>query len=244
MFDVSMGSFDGAEVCELVGLFILNTQSAMFGADKVGLYRDDGLILLPGTGGRLTDQTRKQLHGIFDQFSLKITIEVSHQSVNYLDVTFDLANDSYRPCRKRNSKPLYIKHSNHPPSINRQLPVSIIDHEVLLSKLRAYGVDDLTLPWFRSYLADRRQRCFVNGQFSHSSFITKGVPQGSIIGPLLFLVYTNYLPNCLNEGIPRMFADDTNMSFSSNTLSVLKHLINFELQSLNRWLITNKFKHC
>ena len=115
-----------------------------------------------------------------------------------------------------------------------------IDHEVLFSKLRACGVDDLTLPWFRSYLTDRRQRCFVNGQFSNSSFITKGVPQGSIIGPLLFLVYINDLPNCLNEGIPRMFADDTNISFSSNSLSDLEHLINFELQSLNRWLIANK----
>ena len=115
-----------------------------------------------------------------------------------------------------------------------------IDHEVLISKLRAYGVDDLTLPWFRSYLADRKQRCFVNGQFSNSSFITKGVPQGSIIGPLLFLVYINDLPNCLNEGIPRMFADDTNISFSSNTLSDLERLINFELQSLSRWLIANK----
>ena len=83
-----------------------------------------------------------------------------------------------------------------------------IDHEVLLFKLRAYGVDDLTLTWFRSYLTYRRQRCFVSGQFSNSSFITKGVPQGSIIGPLLFLVYINNLPNCLNEGIPRMFADD------------------------------------
>ena len=115
-----------------------------------------------------------------------------------------------------------------------------IDHEVLLSKLRAYGVDDLTLPWFRSYLTDRRQRRFVNGQFSNSSFITKGVPQGSIIGPLLFLVYINDLPNYLNGGIPRMFADNTNISFSSNTLSDLEHLINFELQSLNRWLIANK----
>ena len=94
--------------------------------------------------------------------------------------------------------------------------------------------------WFRSYVADRRERCFVNGQFSNSSFITKGVPQCSIIGPLLFLVYINDLPNCLNEGIPRMFADDTNISFSSNTLSDLEHLINFELQSLNRWLIANK----
>ena len=59
MFDVTMGSFDGAEVCELVGLFILNELSITFGKDRVGLYRDDGLILLKGTRGRLADQTKR-----------------------------------------------------------------------------------------------------------------------------------------------------------------------------------------
>ena len=108
MFDVAMYSFNGAEICELVSLFILNRLSAMFGADNVGLCRDDGLTLLPGTGGLLAEQSRKQLHGIVDQFNLKITIEASDRTVNYLDVTFELANDSYRPYRKQNSKPLYI----------------------------------------------------------------------------------------------------------------------------------------
>ena len=64
------GSFDGAEVCELVGLFILNELSITFGKDRVGLYRDDGLILLKGTRGRLADQTRKKLHHLFEQFDL------------------------------------------------------------------------------------------------------------------------------------------------------------------------------
>jgi hypothetical protein len=73
----------------------------------------------------------------------------------------------------------------------------------------------------RSYLTDRRQRCFVNGQFSGTSSTSRGVPhEGSIIGPLLFLVYINDLPNCLNEGFTRMFADDTNLNFSSDNLSL------------------------
>ena len=62
MFDVTMGSFDGAELCELVGLFLLNELSQIFDKDHVGLYRDDGLMLLKGTRGRLADQTRKKLH--------------------------------------------------------------------------------------------------------------------------------------------------------------------------------------
>ena len=79
MFDVTMGSYDGAEICELVGLFILNELSKALGKDRVGLYRDDQLILLRGTSGRIADQTRKILHRIFDeQFGLKITAEVCH----------------------------------------------------------------------------------------------------------------------------------------------------------------------
>jgi hypothetical protein len=127
LFDVTMGSYDGAEICELVGLFILNELSKSLGKDRVGLYRDDGLVLLRGTSGRIADQTRKLLHRIFDeQFGLKITAEVNHQSVNFLDFTLDLSDGSYRPYRKPNNDPIYVNsHSNHPPSIIRQLPESI-----------------------------------------------------------------------------------------------------------------------
>ena len=104
-----MGSYDRAEICELVGLFILNHLGKSFGKENI-----------------MADKTRKELHKAFEQFGLKITAESNLHVVHFLDVTFDLSTGKYKPYRKPNDDPLYInKHSNHPSSILRQLPTSI-----------------------------------------------------------------------------------------------------------------------
>ena len=124
-FDVTMGSYDGAEICELVGLFILNSLQTLFGKD-VGLYRDDGLAVLNTKSGRLGDKARQDLTRAFNDLGLNITTLTNQQSTNFLDVTFDLTNNSYKPYRKPDNEPLYINHSsNHPPHILRELPKSI-----------------------------------------------------------------------------------------------------------------------
>ena len=121
-----MGSFDGAENCELVGLFILSKLTDEFGKESVGLYRDDGLMLLQGTSGRSKDQARKHLHRLFELLGLKITVDACHQTVNYLDITLNLTDGCYQPYRKPNNDPLYINsNSNHPSTIIKQLPVCI-----------------------------------------------------------------------------------------------------------------------
>ena len=134
LFDVTMGSYDGAEICELVGLFLLNNLAERFGKESVGLYRDDGLLIRKGTGGRQADQVRKDLHRMFNEFDLKVTAQINNHQVNFLDVTFNLNEENYHPYRKPNNDPLYIdSRSNHPPNIIKQLPKSINDRLSALS---------------------------------------------------------------------------------------------------------------
>ena len=118
-----MGSFDGAEICELVGLYILNDISELVGKENVGLYRDDGLAVIDRATGPKSDSRRKDIISIFQKHGLSITIEVNLQAVDFLDVTFDLAQNKYFPYRKPNDVPLYVNSSsNHPQSILKQIP--------------------------------------------------------------------------------------------------------------------------
>ena len=90
-----------------------------------------------------------------------------------------------------------------------------VDHNVLLAKLSLYGIQESAYDWFKSYLISRTQKCVVNGSLSKVCCLGCGVPQGIILGPLLFLIYINDLPNCLSFCQPRMYADDTHITYSS-----------------------------
>ena len=102
------------------------------------------------------------------------------------------------------------------------------------------GVDQAAIKWFSSYLSGRTQRCNVSGKLSSARTLSCGVPQGSILGPLLFLIYINDLPNSLRGAVPRMFADDTNLTLSAKTLTELKLALTPELNNLSCWLKANK----
>lgn len=115
-----------------------------------------------------------------------------------------------------------------------------VDHDILLSKLTEYGITGNSNSWFKSYLYGRNQKCFVNGYLSHNRSLSCGIPQGTILGPLLFLLYINDLPNCLSHSEPRMYADDTHLTFSSNNINSINYHLNQDLSSVNEWLIANK----
>ena len=118
-----MGSFDGAEVCELIGIFLLQKLSHI--NINIGLYRDDGLGASRLTA-RQTEIAKKKLCSVFKEHGLKITIEANVKIVNFLDVTFNLQTDTYQPYMKPNSKPVYVhKLSNHPPQILKNIPESV-----------------------------------------------------------------------------------------------------------------------
>ena len=125
-FDVTMGAPDGAEICELVGLLLLEEIRKRFPDLNFGLYRDDGLAVHRRIPGPRLDSIRKELHKMFAEFGLKITVETNLTQVNFLDTTLDLCNESYTPYRKPNDTPLYINvQSNHPHNVIKEIPETI-----------------------------------------------------------------------------------------------------------------------
>ena len=84
------------------------------------------------------------------------------------------------------------------------------------------------------------KKCEVNGDISNKSNVKCGVPQGSILGPLFFLLYINDLPSCLNTTKPRMFADDTNITASGESINEVENAVNLDLENLRKWLTANK----
>jgi len=124
LFDVTMGSYDGAETCELVGTYMLSLITPKF-KGQVGLYRDDGLAVCKATPKQI-EKTKQEVCEIFKSNGLKITIEANKKTINFLDVTLDLTSGSYKPFMKPNNKILYVhRQSNHPPALLKNIPENI-----------------------------------------------------------------------------------------------------------------------
>ena len=115
-----------------------------------------------------------------------------------------------------------------------------VDHVILLKKLSVYGVRGNALSWFESYLKNRRQFVIYNGVLSDTKILQCGVPQGSILGPLLFLIHINDLANVCASSFPILFADDTNLFNHDKDMFSLQVALNQELATISKWLKVNK----
>ena len=115
-----------------------------------------------------------------------------------------------------------------------------VNHEILLEKLKHYGIRSKQNDWFRSFLTNRKQYVSMEGFFSQTKIVKCGVPQASTLGPLLFLIYINNLANALEKSIVHHFADDTNLLYGNKDLSVISDVIDSELKLVADWLRPNK----
>ena len=110
-----------------------------------------------------------------------------------------------------------------------------VDHKLLLRKLRLYGIHPKIVKWIESFLSDRKQSVVVDGYHSFLSLILSGVPQGTVLGPILFLIFINDIENCILHSIVRCFADDTRISIAVSNSDIDSRLLQVDLHNIIQW---------
>ena len=109
-----------------------------------------------------------------------------------------------------------------------------------MKKLRLYGIKGVANAWFKNYLSDRKQLVQIpTGEKSTFKTVNIGVPQGSVLGPLLFLIYMNYLAFCVPDLFTILFADDTSLSLAGTDYDQLLNTCNTLLSKITKWLKIN-----
>ena len=115
-----------------------------------------------------------------------------------------------------------------------------IDHAILIKKLNALGMRRISGAWLTSFLSNIKQFCSVNGQHLGARLVTCGIPQGSCLGPLLFIIYLNGFEKCLEFSKASMYADDTHITLTSSNIEVLLSNAHKELRNIYEWMRINK----
>ena len=123
--------------------------------------------------------------------------------------------------------------------LDLQKAFDTVNHTILLGKLRAVGLAENSIKWFDSYLTGRNQVVDIDGVYWEPREVTCGVPQGSILGPLLFLVYVNDMVSAVNCKL-LLYADDSALMVSHRDVEVIQERLGLELEAVNDWLIDNK----
>ena len=124
--------------------------------------------------------------------------------------------------------------------VDLQKAFDTLDHNILLEKMECIGFNKKVIKWFHSYLLNRKFFVSLENIFSDAGLLKCGVPQGSILGPLLFLIYINDLPQSLNETGSYLYADDTCIFYQHKDIKEIERILNKEFSSLCEWFIDNK----
>ena len=125
-FDVPIWSYDSSQIADLVGLYILNILTRIIGPEQLCLYHHDGLIYIPNNNGPISSSIQKKIMRAFKFLGFKIEVSSNNKIVNFLDVTLDLSNNSYKPFIKTDQHPSYINvNSNHPKTVIKQVPEAV-----------------------------------------------------------------------------------------------------------------------
>ena len=177
---------------------------------------------------------------------------VYNRIINYVD-KFDIISDHQYGFRKNHStsQALLQLYNKISAAIDRkEFTVGIfldlskafdtVNHDILFDKLEHYGIRGVALDWMKNYFHNRLQFVQYNNTLSTFKSIRCGVPQGSILGPLLFLLYINDLCDVTNVLEFILFADDTNLFYSHKNQSSLANVINREIDKLSEWFRANK----
>ena len=159
------------------------------------------------------------------RFGFRQQYSTSHALINITEIIRKALDDGNIGCRV---------------FVDLQKAFDTVDHQILLAKLSHYGIRGVSNDWFKSYLSNHSQYVSISGYDSGLAAINCGVPQGSVLGPLLFLLYINDLNQAIKFCKVHHFADDTDLLCLGNSIKKLNKLVNADLKCLVNWLNANK----
>lgn len=225
-YSISNGVFpDQLKIAKVIPVYKKGSTS------EVGNYRP--ISILPVFSKIFESIINKQLCAYLDKFDVLSKTQFGFRSKHstklaLADLTADIAEHM-----DNGSTTLGI-------FIDLRKAFDTINHNILLKKLEHYGIRGIALNWFETYLHLRKQYVWAGGSVSEQRDILCGVPQGSILGPLLFLIYINDICNSSNILKFRLFADDTNLFYSTNNSRINLDVVDKELAKVNNWCNANK----